>query len=634
MLLGEAFVVLPPSTEGAINSDPTVDPGRSDGDFSVSVRHQGGSRIFLFPDTAFWIEIGHDGPARTRFATYNDPEGTGAIGERGDHDPTAPHAVTWSKSTNVCTSAEWATQTEQWGGGPPGHEWNRDMPIQVHFYVNCGSQHSPVYTCREDSNEDNLVGVEDFLTVLTHWGRGIYCGYPSSLGDLTWDRLVNVDDFLAVLGAWGECSSPIDECFEVALNNNRASWIFLNETKPWTIDGGLDGPMRPPTNDFDDILNGPTDCGWHDYGENGIPGGFRWGDAFGVDAGTGVIGGAVWYRFWSPCDGTVVISTDGDCQPGRVLDPIIEVYAGTCPSDWTMLVACDDSSAAGPCGDHAEIQLEARLNESYFIRVGGKVGERGTGVLSVRPKQFGEPDCNGNGFHDSYDVCNGSSYDCNRNAIPDECETDCNGNGREDSCDLNNNDCDANGVPDECDPDCDGNGIPDACENWFRATSGPLGPVGGAVGVSTLVTDLPEALTDVTFAVYASADLAAPDQAIDLYVDGWFVARFFETTGRDCAAPGQLEELIYERAYFNILHTLDGDNDALLELVPVGPVSQLACLGNSYAQVSLRYSAEPTPAQNGGTQDCNANGIWDFCDVNGGGSFDLDGDGVPDECGP
>ncbi len=81
-------------------------------------------------------------------------------------------------------------------------------------------------------------------------------------------------------------------------------------------------------------------------------------------------------------------------------------------------------------------------------------------------------DCNGNGRHDSRDLADGTSADCNGNRIPDECEPDCNGNGVADECDISagtSPDCNGNGVPDECDvesgdsPDCDGDGVPDEC---------------------------------------------------------------------------------------------------------------------------------------------------------------------------
>ncbi|MBK8268593.1 MAG: PQQ-dependent sugar dehydrogenase [Planctomycetes bacterium] len=82
-------------------------------------------------------------------------------------------------------------------------------------------------------------------------------------------------------------------------------------------------------------------------------------------------------------------------------------------------------------------------------------------------------DCNSNCVQDATDIANLTSFDCNSNAIPDECEQgvlpcDCNGNGVPDDVDVANQtsaDCNQNGHPDECDVveqtalDCDGGPI-------------------------------------------------------------------------------------------------------------------------------------------------------------------------------
>lgn len=82
-------------------------------------------------------------------------------------------------------------------------------------------------------------------------------------------------------------------------------------------------------------------------------------------------------------------------------------------------------------------------------------------------------DCNGNDRHDSLDVDDGTSEDCNANGVPDECEPDCNDNGIADGCDLDagtSADCNANRIPDECDisegrsEDCNSDGLPDECD--------------------------------------------------------------------------------------------------------------------------------------------------------------------------
>lgn len=78
-------------------------------------------------------------------------------------------------------------------------------------------------------------------------------------------------------------------------------------------------------------------------------------------------------------------------------------------------------------------------------------------------------DCNQNGVQDICDVAAGTSEDCNGNEVPDECDEDCNDNGSPDECDIADGvseDCDGSGVPDECDAydDCNENGVQDICD--------------------------------------------------------------------------------------------------------------------------------------------------------------------------
>jgi len=78
-----------------------------------------------------------------------------------------------------------------------------------------------------------------------------------------------------------------------------------------------------------------------------------------------------------------------------------------------------------------------------------------------------EPDCNGNLVPDGCDIAGSTSRDCNDNEVPDDCEPDCNENGVADTCDITgptSEDCTGTGVPDECEPDCDENGVPDSCD--------------------------------------------------------------------------------------------------------------------------------------------------------------------------
>jgi hypothetical protein len=85
-------------------------------------------------------------------------------------------------------------------------------------------------------------------------------------------------------------------------------------------------------------------------------------------------------------------------------------------------------------------------------------------------------DCNDNGAHDSLDIADLVSADCNSDGVPDECEPDCNSNGVADGCDLaseTSDDCNENLIPDECDvlegnsQDCNSDGLLDECDVTF-----------------------------------------------------------------------------------------------------------------------------------------------------------------------
>ncbi|HTF89572.1 MAG TPA: right-handed parallel beta-helix repeat-containing protein [Planctomycetota bacterium] len=65
------------------------------------------------------------------------------------------------------------------------------------------------------------------------------------------------------------------------------------------------------------------------------------------------------------------------------------------------------------------------------------------------------PDCNGNASCDSCDLLLGTSIDCDKNGVPDECSVDCNANSIADACDIQigtSLDHNHNGIPDECEP--------------------------------------------------------------------------------------------------------------------------------------------------------------------------------------
>lgn len=190
-------------------------------------------------------------------------------------------------------------------------------------------------------------------------------------------------------------------------------------------------------------------------------------------------------------------------------------------------------------------------------------------------------DCNANGIDDSIDIDNAFSADCNRNRIPDSCETfsDCNTNLAQDSCDVlngNSQDCNVNAVPDECDTDlaggsddCNTNAVPDECEVDCQHNG-------------------------------------VPDQC-DITLG----------TSLDCSGNGVPNECEPDCQPNGIADDCD----------IVSSASADCNLNGRPDECDIAACAPNDPA----CQDCNDNGSLDSCDIIGG-SPDTNGNQVPDEC--
>ncbi len=127
-------------------------------------------------------------------------------------------------------------------------------------------------------------------------------------------------------------------------------------------------------------------------------------------------------------DGSCAESTEADCS-GVYLGDETACAGLECPLPLGACCLEDGSCAQGTADD---------CNGAYQ-------GDGSTcGQISC-PEPPRVPDCNGNGIDDALDISNGTSLDCNTNAVPDECDIA--------ACETDSGcqDCDQNGVPDECD---------------------------------------------------------------------------------------------------------------------------------------------------------------------------------------
>lgn len=75
-----------------------------------------------------------------------------------------------------------------------------NVPDHVVGGWNNNGNNSLCEICEADVTRDGVVGIQDILEVISHWGPG------ACLADITGEGGVDVNDLLVVINAWGECS--------------------------------------------------------------------------------------------------------------------------------------------------------------------------------------------------------------------------------------------------------------------------------------------------------------------------------------------------------------------------------------------------------------------------------------------
>jgi hypothetical protein len=221
-----------------------------------------------------------------------------------------------------------------------------------------------------------------------------------------------------------------------------------------------------------------------------------------------------------------------------------------------------------------------------------------------------DPDCNANGTIDECDVLSLTSLDCNANLVPDECEPDCNTNTVPDECDITGGssaDCNQNGVPDSC----------DLAVTTYTADSGPLLPVGYGMPAEFMIPSAFAAGTDVTVSVDAVGDFDATTEYLDVSLNGTNVGRVLDSASTHCSST--VDSLVIPVDIFNDL--VQG-GDATFGLTAPSAVSRVECVDPTVV-VTVTYDA---------LVDCNTSGTLDYCDIDTGGSTDLNLNGIADDC--
>ena len=255
----------------------------------------------------------------------------------------------------------------------------------------------------------------------------------------------------------------------------------------------------------------------------------------------------------------------------------------------------------------------------------------------------------------------GESSDVNQNGEPDECEPDCDGDGLPDDYEIATGlatDCDGNGLPDNCEslPDCDGNGLPDVCQavtpeglaGEYYASShlageprsridrqvvfdfGATPPFADEFPVTNFSVRWTGSLTTFGAGVYEFGVLY--DDGVRLWVNGRLVIDRWGPSGAGVAFDTGTIELPAATECLVRLEYYQADGGSLVELhwQPPGG-SMLPMLPSELRPIYDRnLDGIPDGCQLGA--DCNGNGVEDQDDLASGVSRDCDGDGIPDDC--
>ncbi len=187
-------------------------------------------------------------------------------------------------------------------------------------------------------------------------------------------------------------------------------------------------------------------------------------------------------------------------------------------------------------------------------------------------------------------------------------------------------DCDRNGLVDleqileGTATDCNGNFIPDECElNDIASFTESRTPTSVADFIEFDVSAMSEAADVVTLEVSAVGDLATTSEFMFVYLDDAQIGLAFVADGASCAPVTNTFSI--PAADWNAAGA-DGSRLVRISGVNIAPD---AC---SDPSTSIRVMV-PQPIV-----DCDANGVWDACDISAGDASDLDGNGVPDSCDP
>ncbi len=283
----------------------------------------------------------------------------------------------------------------------------------------------------------------------------------------------------------------------------------------------------------------------------------------------------------------------------------------------------------------AVVGLNLQDYKPFIVAITIPVDTDGDGVFDAQDNCVNianpsQADCDNDGIGDACEIAAGA-LDADLNGVPDGCEGDCNVNGQLDYLDI------AAGAA-----DCNGNLMIDSCEDGsgIYRNSGNLGNIGSGVPRSVTFATLPAAVSSVTLEVSARANLSATNRFLIMKLNGGASTYLFQTTGTDCPSTLNTYSRTFTASEFNTLTT---SGSLAVTFTAPGTVNAASCGSDALLQVRLAYEQSFNDCDNdglrdfcaiasGAVKDCNRNGIPDSCDIATGFAKDCNGNGIPDSC--
>lgn len=206
---------------------------------------------------------------------------------------------------------------------------------------------------------------------------------------------------------------------------------------------------------------------------------------------------------------------------------------------------------------------------------------------------------------------------------------DCDGNRVSDWLEVEGHDCNGNGFHDCWDvetgmiEDCNSNGVGDSCEKQSSVSqSRTANPIGFGVPATVTVESAPPAVSNVTLRLRGKGDFSSVLEYVRMRIGDLVDRQVLGGTG-DCVADPVWQVVTLTPDEFNRGIAADGTWRA--SFVASSAVDGWLCPGGTWIEVDLAYTGA-------NSADCDANAELDVCQIAAGTVPDANGNGVIDTC--